>query len=156
MTAQRIVTIHYHLTGPSGQTLDSSEGRGPFAYLEGAAQIIPGLEKALSTLAAGDERRVQLTAAEAYGERRPDLVLTVPRTKLPQSDVKVGDRFRGGPDEHAPVFTVTELSDDSVKLDGNHPLAGMDLTFQVRVVSMRPASAQEIEHGHSHDGGHDH
>lgn len=156
MSVQRIVTIHYHLTDSSGQTIDSSEGRGEFAYLEGAGQIIPGLEKALSTLAAGDERRVQLSAAEAYGERRPELVLTVPKTKLPQADVKVGDRFRGGPDEHAPVFTVIEVADDSVKLDGNHPLAGVDLTFQVRVVSMRPASAQEIQHGHSHDGGHDH
>lgn len=156
MSAQRIVTIHYHLTDPSGQTIDSSEGRGPLAYLEGAGQIIPGLEKALSTLSAGDERRVQLAAAEAYGERRPELVLTVPKTKLPQGEVKVGDRFRGGPDEHAPVFTVIEVAADSVKLDGNHPLAGVDLTFQIRVVSMRPASAQEIEHGHSHDGGHDH
>ncbi|MCG3176773.1 MAG: FKBP-type peptidyl-prolyl cis-trans isomerase SlyD [Candidatus Omnitrophica bacterium] len=156
MPVQRVVTIHYHLTDPSGKTIDSSEGRGPFSYLEGAGQIIPGLERALSLLSAGQETTVQVAAAEAYGVRRPELVLDVPKTKLPQADVKIGDRFRGGPDEHAPVFTVIEVGADTVKLDGNHPLAGVDLTFRVNIVSMREASSQEIEHGHSHDGGHDH
>lgn len=153
----RVISFSYVLTDKTGKKLDSSEGRGPLVFMEGAGQIIPGLENALSKLAAGVKKEILVAAAEAYGEKDAELVLRVPKTSLPVPQVKVGDRFRGGPDQHSPVFTVIEVAEAEVVLDGNHPLAGEDLTFNVEVVEIREATAQELEHGHAHGAhGHDH
>ena len=125
--------------------------------MEGAGQIIPGLENRLSKMAAGAKDRVTVAAADAYGEKDDQLVIKMPKSGLPVPTVKVGDRFRGGPDEHSPVFTVTAVTEAEVTLDGNHPLAGEDLTFDVEIVEIREATAQEKEHGHAHGPhGHDH
>jgi FKBP-type peptidyl-prolyl cis-trans isomerase SlyD len=124
--------------------------------LEGAGNIIPGLEKEVSRMATGDKKSVKVPAADAYGETRDDMVMEVPLSQFPQDvKLKVGDRFRGGSDNHAPIFTVKALSGDKVTLDGNHPLAGKDLTFEVEVTEIRDATAEEMSHGHVH-GPHGH
>ncbi len=159
MAANRVVSIHYTLTDDKGAVIDSSRGSEPLQYLEGAGNIIPGLEKEVAKMATGDKKKVKIPAADAYGEKRADMVLDVPRSQFPADmSPKVGDRFRGGPDDHSPIFTVLAVEDDKVKLDGNHPLAGQDLNFDVEVTEMRAATADEISHGHAHgpDGHHHH
>jgi FKBP-type peptidyl-prolyl cis-trans isomerase SlyD len=155
-TSARVVSIHYTLTDDKGTVLDSSQGAEPLQYLEGAGNIIPGLEKALSKLNVGDKKMVRVPAAEAYGLKREDMVQEVPRTQFPPNmQLKVGDRFRGGPEDHAPVFTVTAVNGDKIHLDGNHPLAGQDLNFDVEVTEARVATSEEVSHGHAH-GPHGH
>lgn len=156
MPKARVVSLHYTLTDDKGVVIDSSRGAEPLQYLEGAGNIIPGLEKEVRLLAAGDKKNIHVPAAEAYGEKRQDMLVEVPRSQLPQdASPKVGDRFRGGPDAHAPVFTVTEVHDDKVTLDGNHPLAGQNLHFEVEVTETREATEEEVSHGHAH-GPHGH
>ncbi len=156
MAAIRVVSIHYTLTDDKGVELDSSRGAEPLQYLEGADNIIPGLEKAVAKLALGDKKTITIPAAEAYGEKNPDMVLEVPRSQFPADvKLKVGDRFQGGPAADSPVFEVMALIGDKVSIDGNHPLAGQALTFAVEVMEMRPATAEEKDHGHAH-GAHGH
>ncbi|MGZ3694813.1 MAG: FKBP-type peptidyl-prolyl cis-trans isomerase, partial [Bdellovibrionota bacterium] len=105
MSKARVVTIHYTLKDDQGTVIDSSQGGEPLQYLEGAGNIIPGLEKQLSTAAVGDKKKVTVSAGEGYGEMREDLVLEVDRKQFPADvNLKVGDRFRGGQDDHSPVF----------------------------------------------------
>lgn len=158
MTKARVISIHYTLTDDKGAVLDSSQGSEPLQYLEGAGNIIPGLERSVGLMNVGDKKKVTIAAKDAYGEKRDDMVIEVPRSQFP-SDMtpKVGDRFRGGADDHAPVFTVLKVADDKITLDGNHPLAGQDLHFEVEVTEMRAATADEMSHGHAHGpGGHHH
>jgi FKBP-type peptidyl-prolyl cis-trans isomerase SlyD len=155
--SQRVITFHYTLTNSAGQQLDSSAGGEPLAFLEGAGQIIPGLEIHLKTMKSGDKRRVLVPAKDAYGEVNAQDILEVPREKLPAKNVKIGDRFRAGSDHHAPVVRVTKLTDTHVTLDANHELAGQDLTFEVEVTEVRAATADELAHGHVHGpSGHHH
>ena len=152
-----VISFHYTLTNSSGKVLDSSQGQEPLSYIEGARQIIPGLERQLTGLKKGDKKRVAVPAAEAYGLRDDSKVLKVPREALPSKEVKVGDRFMGGKEPHAPMFVVTELGLTEVTLDGNHPLAGVDLTFDVELTGSREATMEEISHGHAHgEHGHPH
>jgi len=145
------VTFHYTLRDPRGQLLDTSSGGEPITYLEGAGQIIEGLETRLQNVTAGTKQRIQVPAAEAYGERDEAQVQRVLRVVLPvEGDLKPGDQFRAGDDQFAPVVTVVGVEGDEVLLDANHPLAGVDLTFDVEVVAVRPATAEELAHGHAH------
>lgn len=158
MTNPRVVSIHYTLTDDSGKELDSSRGGEPLQYLEGAGNIIPGLEREVQQMNTGDKRKVKVAAKEAYGEKRDDMMIEVPRAQFPSDmAIKVGDRFRGGADAHSPMFTVVGLEGDKVKLDGNHPLAGQNLNFDVEVTETRAATSEEVSHGHAHGpGGHHH
>ncbi len=156
MSNARVVTMHYTLTDESGEVLDSSAGGEPLQYLEGAGNIIPGLEREVQKMQIGEKKKVKIQAAEAYGEKREDLVVTVQRTQFPaDAKLKVGDRFRGGSDDHSPVFTVLSIEGEEITLDGNHPLAGKDLNFDVEVKEVRPATEEEVSHGHAH-GPHGH
>ncbi len=147
----RVVTFHYTLRDPAGRVLDSSAGGDPITYLEGAGQIIDGLDQRLRTTEAGTKARVQVPAAQAYGERDPGQVQRVKRAVLPvDGEIKVGDTFQAGADRFAPTVTVAGLEGDEVLLDANHPLAGVDLTFDVEIVSARLANAEELRHGHAH------
>lgn len=155
--SKRVVSFHYTVTNASGAKLDSSLGKAPLTVLEGAGQIIPGLESALRPLNAGDKKKISVAAADAYGAHEKTLVTTIKRDQLPAEDVNVGDRFRGGEDEHARIFIVTEIGEAGVTLDGNHPLAGQDLVFDVEIMEARPATEEELQHGHAHGGdGHAH
>jgi FKBP-type peptidyl-prolyl cis-trans isomerase SlyD len=154
----RVVTFHYTLRDPQGRVLDTSAGAEPVTYLEGAGQIIEGLDEQLRLAPAGEKARVTVAAAKAYGEPDPGQVQRVKRGLLPiDGELKVGDQFQAGPDRHAPVVTVRAIEGDEVLLDANHPLAGVDLTFDVEIVAVRPATKDEIAHGHAHGpGGHHH
>jgi len=153
----RVVSFHYTLTDSKGQVLDSSQGQEPLSFIEGQGQIIPGLESQIQALKKGDKRKIQVPAAQAYGERDENLRLPVPRERFGKEEIKVGDQFRSGQHPDAPPLTVLEVNDSQVIMDANHPLAGVDLTFDVEVTDAREASAQEIEHGHAHgEHGHDH
>jgi FKBP-type peptidyl-prolyl cis-trans isomerase SlyD len=122
--------------------------------LEGAGQIIDGLDEQLRPVAAGTKTRVQVPAAKAYGERDPQQIQRVRRSLLPvDGEIKIGETFRTGEDRQAPVVTVLGVEGDEVLLDGNHPLAGVELTFDVEIVGAREASAEELSHGHAHGGG---
>ena len=148
---RRVVTFHYTLRDPAGQVVDTSAGGEPIAFLEGAGEIIPGLDTRLRAAATGDKLRVLVPAAEAYGERDPAQVQRVQRALLPVAGtLEVGAQFQAGEDRAAPVVTVVAIDGDDVTLDANHPLAGMDLTFEVEVVAARMATAEELAHGHAH------
>jgi FKBP-type peptidyl-prolyl cis-trans isomerase SlyD len=151
MTTRRVVTFHYTLTDPAGRVLDTSAGGEPITYLEGAGQIIDGLDEQLRTVAAGVKTRVAVPAAKAYGAHDPAQVQRVPRGRLPvDGELKVGDTFQAGTDRHAPVVRIAAIEGAEVLLDANHPLAGVDLTFDVEITAARPATAEELRHGHAH------
>ena len=154
-----VVSIHYTLTNEAGDTIDSSAGAEPLAYLHGAANIIPGLEDALVGKAVGDKLNVTVAPADGYGEHIAELVQEVPAEMFQGVDkVQVGMEFHAESNTGQPIaVTVTKVEDGKVTIDANHPLAGVTLTFDVEVVEVREASAEELEHGHVHGaGGHQH
>lgn len=154
----RVVSFHYTLKNSSGEQLESSKGSEPLMFLEGVGQIIPGLEEEIKKLKAGDKKTITVKAAEAYGEVEPEMIVEVPKERLPKKDVEVGDRFHADAgDGHAQVVQVTKVTETHVTIDGNHPLAGQDLTFEVEIDSTREATQEELQHGHAHGpGGHHH
>lgn len=151
----RVVSFHYTLRDPSGRVLDTSAGGEPVSYLEGSGQIIDGLDEQLRSALAGQKSRVQVPAKKAYGDRDPAQLQRVKREWLPiEGELSIGDQFQTGPHRSDPVVTVAAIEGDEVVLDANHPLAGVDLTFDVEVTAAREATAEELSHGHSHgDGG---
>lgn len=151
--SRNVVTFHYTLRDPQGQLLDTSAGGQAISYLEGAGQIIDGLDEALRGVAAGVKQTVRVPAAKAYGERDESQIQRVLKALLPvEGELKPGDQFRAGEDQFAPIVRVVEVDGDEVLLDANHPLAGLDLTFEVEVLSVREASEEECAHGHAHQG----
>ncbi|MBM3860764.1 MAG: peptidylprolyl isomerase [Verrucomicrobia bacterium] len=138
----RAISFHYTLTDPRGETLDSSAGRDPLTFIEGKGQIIPGLESQLSQLNLGDKKRLLVKAADGYGIRNPQLVFEVTKERLPTQEIKVGDKFRS---QASPVpLLVTQVTDSHVTLDANHPLADVDLTFDVEITGVREATEEEL------------
>jgi FKBP-type peptidyl-prolyl cis-trans isomerase SlyD len=153
--ADKAVTIHYTLRDDAGQVLDSSDGRDPLTYLHGSGNIVPGLEKALDGKQAGDEIKVRLPPDEGYGVRDETNVRNVPIRKLPAGKIEPGMRLRVQTPDGYLLALVTEVRGDYATLDANHPLAGMTLHFEVKVVEVRDATDEEREHGHVHGpGGH--
>lgn len=154
----RVVLIHYTLTNDAGETLDSSAGREPLAYLHGRGNLIQGLESELAGRVAGDKLDVRVAPGDGYGHVDPALTQTVPRNAFPDdADLRVGMRFQTQTARGPQVVVVTQVSDESVCVDGNHPLAGQHLNFAVQITDVREASDEELEHGHVHGaGGHHH
>lgn len=147
-----VVIMHYKLTDDQGSVLDSSEGGDPLTYLHGAGNIIAGLEKALVGKTVGDALRVRVEPEEGYGLPQPGLVQAVPREAFSGVDaIEVGMTFVAqGPNGAQQRVVVTEISDDEVTVDANHPLAGVPLNFDVQIVAVREATQDEIAHGHAH------
>ena len=201
----RVVSFHYTLKDKDGQVLESSFGSDPLMFLEGVGQIIPGLEEAIKAMQAGDKKTVMVKAKDAYGEVEADMIVEVPRERLPKPDVAVGDRFHAdagqvitldlaarrveskmatprlevfsadgkrlaansGLDSNSDPFLAfkapaagdytARVTETHATIDGNHPLAGQDLTFEVAIDSTRNATDEEMKHGHAHGpGGHNH
>jgi len=152
---QKAVTINYTLKDDDGSVIDSSEGREPLSYLHGAGNIVPGLEKALDGKQVGDAIAVTLAPEEGYGPRDDSQIRNIPRRKLPEGKIEVGTRFQIKTDGGYMVATVTAVRGDYATVDANHPLAGKTLHFDVTVVGIRDATAEEQTHGHIHGpGGH--
>ena len=153
-----VVSIDYTLKNDAGEVMDSSEQTGPLAYLHGHQNIIPGLEKALDDKAVGDTLSVSIEPADAYGERDEGMIQTVPRSMFQGVDeIEPGMRFQAQTEGGVTVVTIKEVNGDEITLDGNHELAGETLHFDVEIKDVRPASEEEIEHGHVHGpGGHEH
>jgi FKBP-type peptidyl-prolyl cis-trans isomerase SlyD len=147
-----VVSIHYTLTDDTGSTLDSSAGAEPLSYLQGAGNIIPGLEKALLGLSVGDQTQVVVQPADGYGEIDPDLIQTLPKAAFAGVEqIEVGMEFQAqGGDGHIQYVVVKDVSDDEVTIDANHALAGKVLHFDVSIAAVRQAEASEIAHGHVH------
>ena len=156
--AKKAVSIDYTLKNDEGEVLDSSEGQSPLVYLHGAGNLIVGLEKALEGKQAGDHVVVSIEPEEAYGEFNPELVATLKRSMFEGVDtLEVGMQFHASaPDGGMQVVTVRDVDGDDVVVDGNHPLAGQRLNFDVKVVEVREASADELAHGHIHGAGCNH
>jgi FKBP-type peptidyl-prolyl cis-trans isomerase SlyD len=148
---QKVVTLHYTLTDNEGRVIDKSDD-GSFAYLHGARNIIPGLESALAGKSTGEQVNVSVAPEEGYGTRDDSMLQQVPKTMFEDgSQIAVGSQFHAqGPNGETLIVTVMEVHDEHVVVDGNHPLAGVELNFDVTVVDVRDASAEEIEHGHAH------
>lgn len=158
ITQDAVVSIHYTLTNDKGETLDSSAGGEPLAYLHGNGNLIPGLENALNGKQAGDKLSLKIAPADGYGEYNKALVQRVPRRSFRGvSDMRVGMQFQVQSDTGPRSVTVTQVAGDMVTVDGNHALAGQNLNFEVEITEVRAATAEELSHGHVHGpGGHHH
>lgn len=158
IAADRVVLIHYTLKDDGGAVLDSSAGSEPLAYIQGHGNLVPGLERALEGKQDGDSLAVTVSPADGYGTRDEKLVQRVPKRSLQGAgDIRKGLQFQARTEDGMRLFTVTAVVGDMVSLDGNHPLADKTLHFDIEVVSVRDATAEELEHGHVHGaGGHHH
>jgi FKBP-type peptidyl-prolyl cis-trans isomerase SlyD len=151
----KVFTIHYSLHDGEGNEIYSSVGKEPVAFIQGLEQMIPAIEKEVESMSEGEKKSLTLASADAFGERDEELVVEVPRDQIPAEEVSVGDQFTS--DEDGPPFTAIEVTDEKITLDANHPLAGLDLVFDVELLEVRDASLEELEHGHVHGaGGHHH
>jgi FKBP-type peptidyl-prolyl cis-trans isomerase SlyD len=158
LTKDKVAIINYTLKDKDSNVIDESNDSS-FTYLHGARNIIPGLENALEGKQAGDKTSVVIEPEDAYGERNLEQIQRVPREMFPEdADIKEGMQFQAQSDDGAPVIvTITAVEENEVIVDGNHPMAGMQLHFEVELIEVRDATEEELEHGHVHGpGGHDH
>jgi FKBP-type peptidyl-prolyl cis-trans isomerase SlyD len=152
--ANAIATVHYTGTLPgSGEVFDSSEGRDPLSFLVGHKQMIPGFEEELMGAEKGERRTFTLEPDRAYGQKMEEAIQTIPKDMFGDITPEVGMTLMSdvGP------FNVTSVDGDTITVDFNHKLAGETLEFSVEVVDVRPATEEELSHGHAHGpGGHEH
>ena len=153
---ETVVTMNYTLKNSEGILLDTSEGREPLVYLHGVGALIPGLESELNDKVKGDKIKAVVAPADAYGEKRDDLLREVGKEGF-QGDEELmeGMQVQLDTDRGPAIAVVTKIENEVVTLDLNHPLAGMTLHFDVEITDVRAANKDEIEHGHVHGhGGH--
>jgi len=153
-----VVSFDYTLTDPNGKVIDSSKGQQPLTYLHGTGGIIPGLETALTGKSAGDAFTIVIPPEKAYGPKDVNMVQAVPREAFKGiDDIKPGMQFQAQSPQGPRVVTVVAVNGDQITIDANHPLAGVELKFDVTVVTVRAATEEELDHGHVHGaGGHHH
>jgi FKBP-type peptidyl-prolyl cis-trans isomerase SlyD len=151
----RVVSIDYRLVDDDGDLIDSSEDGEPLVYLHGKGNIIPGLERQLEGKKAGENLACVIEAVDGYGERDESLIFTVGKDEFEGTDVSVGMQFEAHGEDGAQIVTVVGIEGEEIKVDANHPLAGENLHFAIKVVEVRDATAEELEHGHVH-GAHAH
>ncbi len=147
---RRVLAFNYVLKGPDGNVLDASERNQPLPFLEGSGQIIPKLEEEIKNLQEGEKKTVKIAAADAYGEVRENMFMDVPKEELSHIPLEIGTHLRLELGEGEHIVRISKISDTHVTLDGNHPLAGQPLEFDVEMVLVREATTDEILHGHPH------
>ena len=154
ITKDAVVSIHYTLRDNKGNILDSSTGKDPLRYLHGHGNLIAGMEEGLEGKASGEQVDLKIAPEKGYGEKNEKLIQKVPKSAFGDQQVDKGMQFNT---QNGQVVTITEVGKEEVTVDGSHPLAGVDLNFEVEVVNIREATKEELEHGHVHGlGGHAH
>jgi FKBP-type peptidyl-prolyl cis-trans isomerase SlyD len=158
ITSGTVVVFDYTLTDDDGDIIDSSAGGDPLAFIQGEGQIVPGLEKAMEGKKAGDSFKVSVEPAEGYGLHDPENI-----TVVPADQIEGGDELEEGMQLHTEgefgeqTVIITKIEGNEVTIDGNHPLAGMTLHFDIAIRDVRQATKEEMDHGHVHGpGGHHH
>lgn len=153
-----VASFNYTLTNDAGEVIDSSAGRSPLAYLHGAGNIVPGLEKEMLGHSAGDVFNVLVAPEEGYGMPNPMMIQVVPKAAFQGVDeLEVGMEFQAQTPQGPMSVVIAKIEGDEVTVDGNHPLAGQTLHFAIEVTNVREASLEELTHGHVHgEGGHHH
>jgi len=150
----KVVVLHYAVSDSEDTLIDSSYDHNPLSVIQGTGYLIPGLEGALEGHQVGDSFEVSVTAENAYGERIDGFVQTVPKEMFAGiEDLEVGSQLRATTDEGEQTVIVIDVTDEEITVDGNHPLAGIDLKFEVEILEVREASTEELEHGHVHGEG---
>ncbi len=148
------VSIHYTLTNDEGEVLDSSIGDEALVYLHGTGNIIPGLENALRDKTVGEKFKVRIAAEDAYGKQSDEMIQVIHREMFEGIDeIELGMQFHADVGAGSGEVTIVKIEGDDITIDGNHPLAGVALTFDVEVVDIRPATKEETTHGHIHGAG---
>jgi FKBP-type peptidyl-prolyl cis-trans isomerase SlyD len=154
ITKDTVASIHYTLRDGDGNILDTSSGREPLTYLQGAGNLIAGMEEGLEGKAKGDKFKLKIAPEKGYGVKDSGLVQKVPRSAFGTQKIEKGMQFQTNQGQ---VVTVTETGLESITVDANHPLAGVELHFDVEITDVRSATPEEISHGHVHgEGGHHH
>jgi len=155
----KVISFNYTLKDEEGAVLDSTANKAPLTFISGSNQILPKLEEALNGMLIGGKRNVKVDAADAYGEYDEKAIQNIKKEQFPP-DTKFEEGMRyvaNSPEGGQMPFTITEVKDDDVTVDFNHPLAGRNLEFDVELVDMRDATPEELSHGHVHGpGGHHH
>ena len=150
----KVVVLHYAVSDSEGTLIDSSYDHNPLAIIHGTGYLIPGLETALVDRVAGDKFEVNVEAEQAYGQRHDGFVQTVPKQMFEGiEELEVGTQLRATTDEGEQTVIVIDVQDDEITVDGNHPLAGIDLQFDVEILEVRDATEDELAHGHVHGEG---
>lgn len=156
----KVVVLHYAVSDSEDTLIDSSYDHNPLSVIQGSHYLIPGLEDALVGHEAGDKFEVEVSADNAYGQREDGFVQTVPKEMFAGiEDLDVGSQLRATTDEGEQTVIVIDVQDDAITVDGNHPLAGIDLKFDVEIIEVREATEEELAHGHVHSEegcGHEH
>ena len=154
----KVVGIEYTLKDKDGAVIDTNAGSGePLYFIQGLGTIVPGLERAMNGKALGESFDAEIKAADGYGEFDPNRKRRVPRSAIGDMKVEVGMMLQASGPEGASVVTVSEVTDADIEIDGNHPMAGKDLFFSIKVTEIRDATEEEMSHGHVHGaGGHHH
>ena len=151
ITKEHVVVINFTLKDDQGQVLDSSADNNPLAYVHGLGDMIPGFEQQLEGKTSGDKLQFTIEPEQGYGSRDEEFVQTIAKSELDDTeDLEIGAEFEMDTDEGIILFSVSEIRDDEVVLDGNHPLAGKTLHFDVEVTEVRAATTEELDHGHAH------
>ena len=154
ITKHKVAAIHYTLTDNDGNILDSSSGSDPLHYIHGIGNLIPGMEDGLEGKMKGDKFNIKVSPEKGYGVKNESLLQQVPRTAFGSQPVELGMQFQTNSGSEV---TVSKIGLDSITIDANHPLAGVELNFVVEVLEIRNATEEEISHGHVHGpGGHPH
>ena len=160
ISENKVVVLHYAVSDSEDTLIDSSYDHKPLSIIHGTGYLIPGLEDALVDHVVGDKFEVAVSAENAYGDRHDEYVQTVPKSMFDSvEDLAVGSQLRATTDDGEQTVIVIDVTDDEITVDGNHPLAGLDLKFDVDILEVRDATEDELTHGHVHgEGGcgHDH
>jgi len=147
----KVVSINYTLTDSKGTKLDTSEGRGPLNFIHGTGQIIIGLEEALEGKIKGEKLNVSIAPEKGYGIKNDEMIQQIPRNQFDaRQPIEPGMQFNANAEGRTLIVTVTKVEDDFITIDANHPLAGETLNFDVEIMDVREASAEELSHGHVH------
>jgi FKBP-type peptidyl-prolyl cis-trans isomerase SlyD len=153
----KVITIDYELKSADGEILDSSDENGALSYIHGAGYLVPGIENALAGKQIGESIQVVVPPADGYGEYNEELVFEVTKDDFEEGvEIFEGLEFQAEIDEQVRLCTVVAVENDKVTVDANHPLSGEELHVRAKVLGIREASAEEIEHGHVHDGSEEH